>query len=81
MMVTPTNKARTFPKPWYVAEQGKSFRVLDATNFPVCHIYYDGDATNWHPYLPNREQAADLARKIALLPELLDGISPGEPSA
>ncbi|MDQ0474608.1 hypothetical protein [Labrys wisconsinensis] len=54
-------------------QQGKSFRIVDATGFPVCHIYYD---VGRHPYIPDREQAESLARQIARLPVLREKAGP-----
>ena len=64
---------RAFPKPWSIVEVGECFKVVDATGFPVCYVYFEDEAGRAdRTQRPNRKQAGALTSKIAQLPELLD---------
>ena len=66
-------KDRAFPKPWSIVEVGESFKVVDATGFPVYFVYFEDEAGRAdRTQRPNRKQTGALASKIAQLPDLLD---------
>ncbi len=60
------NPDRRFPKPWAILESGESFRVVDATGFVICYIYYDDEKSRAAvTQRPNRKQASQLVTRIA----------------
>ena len=57
-----------FPLPWRVEEQGGCFVVRDNNGQALSNVYFEHQSKR---HLFTRDEARDIARNVAKLPELL----------
>jgi hypothetical protein len=74
--------ARRFPKPWTVEPIPSGYRVIDANDIVLAHVYSqpDGVMAASDTGLTN-DEARRISKLIARLPELVEARARSEPSS